>query len=202
MSVIGDTVGSIIGGITGANQAAQAQENAANQAAALSEQQFSKLEENLAPYRKLGVGSIGSLMNAAKQINPEQALGDFYNSGEYGMMSAQANNNLMAQQEALGGLGSSSIANSLQRVAPMLGQQHLGQLYSRQADDFNRQMGLVGLGQNAAAQTGSAGQNYASQAGQAYQQAGQAQAMGAMAPFQTLMGIGQMAAGAYGGGMF
>lgn len=201
-SSIGRGLGRVFGDITGSNAAAEAQTNAANRAAALSREQFNKLEANLAPYRKLGVNSISGLVNAAKDINPAIALRDFYNSGEYGMMSAQANSNLMAQQEALGGMGSSATANSLQRIAPMLGQQHLSQLFSRQADSFNRYMGMVNLGQNASAQTGAAGQRYASQAGQAYQQAGQAQAMGAMAPFQTIMSLGKMAASAYGMGMF
>ena len=78
----------------------------------------------------------------------------------------------------------------------MLGQQHLGQLYGQQADKFNRYMGMANLGQNAAAQTGAAGQRYASQAGQAYQQAGEARANEAMAAFNTKMGLANLFSGA------
>lgn len=199
MGGIGSFIGDTVGSITGSSDAADAQERAAERGAALSEAQFNKLESNLAPYRQIGTGQIPALMDAARTINPEQELQQFYDSGEYSVMNQAANRNLMANQEALGVMGSSGTENSLRRIAPQLGQNYLGQVYGRQADDFNRRMAMVGMGQNAAAQTGVAGQNYASQAGQAYNQAGQAQAMGAMAPFQTMMAIGSASAKAAGG---
>ena len=193
-------VGDVIGDITGTNQAADAQTNAANQSAALSQEQFEATKADLAPFKNFGMSMIPQLANTLQPINNEQALSDYYGGGEYAMMSNQANNNLLANAEATGGLGGSTNANNLMRVAPQLGSQHLGILNAQRADNFNMLNSLYGSGLNAAAQTGQAGQNYASQAGAAYQQAGQAQAQGALAPFQTLMGLGEMAAGAYGGG--
>lgn len=188
-------VGDVIGDITGANQAADAQTNAANQSAALSREQFEATRADLAPFKNFGMSMIPQLANALQPIDNEQALSDYYSGGEYAMMSNQANNNLLANAEATGGLGGSTNANNLMRVAPQLGSQHLGTLNAQRADNFNMLNSLYGSGLNAAAQTGQASQNYASQAGAAYQQAGQAQAQGALAPFQTVMGLGNLATG-------
>ena len=195
-------VGDVIGDITGTNKAADAQVNAANKSAALSKEQFEATQAGLAPFKDFGQSMIPGLMQNMRPIDNEQALSDYYNSGEYAMMSNQANNNLMANAEAMGGMGGSTNANNLMRIAPQMGMQHLGTLNSQRMDNFNMMNSMYGSGLNAAAQTGQAGQNYASQAGAAYQQAGQAQAQGAMAPFQTLMGLGSLGIGAYGAGMF
>ena len=195
-------VGDVIGDITGSNQAADAQTNAANQSAALSREQFEATQADLAPFKNFGLSMIPQLSNTLQPIDSEQALSDYYSGGEYAIMSNQANNNLLANAEATGGLGGSANANNLMRVAPQLGSQHLGILNAQRADNFNMLNSLYGSGLNAAAQTGQAGQNYASQAGAAYQQAGQAQAQGALAPFQTLTGLAGLGIGAYGAGIF
>ena len=195
-------IGKIIGDITGTNAAADAQTNAANQSAALQKQMFDKTQANLNPFMQAGKGAIPGLTDLLKPIDEQQALKDYYNSEQYALMGSEAQNNLLAASEAMGGMGNTSTGNSLKMIAPQMGQQHLGQLYARQADDFNRHMGVVNMGQNAAANLGNAGQNYASQAGQAYQQAGQAQAQGAMAPFQSVMGLAQLGIGGKMAGLF
>lgn len=195
-------ISNVIGSITGSNKAAKSQSDAAYKAAELQRQMFDRTQYNLSPYMDAGQMGLAGLSGSLKPINEQQALQDYYNSGQYALMGSQAQNNLLASQEATGGMGNTATANSLQMIAPQMGQQHLGQLYARQMDDFNRYMGVANMGQNAAANLGSAGQNYASQAGQAYQQAGQAQAMGAMAPFQAGMGIAQLGVSALGAGIF
>lgn len=195
-------MGKIIGKITGSDDAADAQVDAANQSAALSKEQFEATEARLNPFVNYGLSMIPGLMQNMQPIDNEQALSDYYNSGEYAMMSNQANNNLMANAEAMGGMGGSTNANNLMRIAPQMGMQHLGTLNSQRMDNFNMMNSIYGSGLNAAAQTGQAGQNYASQAGAAYQQAGQAKAQGAMAPFQSMLGLGGLALGAYGAGLF
>lgn len=198
MSVVGD----IIGSVTGTKQAAKSSANAANQAAGVSREQFEAMQAGLAPFTNFGMSMIPGLIQNMQPIDNEQALSDYYDSGEYAMMSNQANNNLMANAEAMGGMGGSTNANNLMRIAPQMGQQHLGALNSQRMDNFNMMNSMYGSGLNAAAQTGQAGQNYASQAGAAYQQAGQAKAQGAMAPFQSMMGLASLGIGAYGAGMF
>ena len=78
---------------------------------------------------------------------------------------------------------------------PNLVNQDVGIQYGQNMDRFNQAMGLVNLGQNSAAMTGNAGMNMASNAAQQYANMGQAQAMGAMAPFQTIMSGAKLATG-------
>lgn len=202
MGGIGKAVGGFIGDITGTNQAAKSQAAAANRGAHLQKQMFDQTQANLNPFMKAGQGALPGLTDLLKPIDEQQALQDYYDSEQYALMGSEAQNNLLAASEAMGGMGNTSTGNSLKMIAPQMGQQHLGQLYARQADDFNRHMGVVNMGQNAAANLGNAGQNYASQAGNAYQRAGQAQAQGAMAPFQSAMGLAQLGIGGKMAGLF
>ena len=62
--------------------------------------------------------------------------------------------------------------------------------YGQYMDNLNKNMNLINMGQNSAAMTGNAGMSMASNVAQQYGNIGQAQAMGAMAPFQSIMAIG------------
>ena len=190
MSFVGDAIGSVVGGITGANKAADAQTNAANQSAALSKEQFEQIQQNLAPFLQFGTSQLQGLGGLMQPLNRQQELAQFYSGPEFAMQSQQARLQQLAASEATGGLGSTSTGNALASIAPQLGMNYLGQREAQQADMFNRLMAGAGMGLNAAAQQGQAGQNYASQASQAYNQAGAAQAGGSMSGFNTLMGLG------------
>lgn len=182
--VIGTVAGSLIGA-EGAKDAAQTSAGGANAAAQVSSDMYYQTRDDLMPYQQAGASAIPQIMQALKPIDREQALGDYFGSGEYAMVSNQANNNLLANAEATGGLGGSTNANSLMRVAPSLGMQHLGMLEGQRADQYNQLMGVANMGQNAAAQVGNAGMNYASQAGNAYQNAGNALAAGKISQANT-----------------
>lgn len=147
---------------------------------------YQQTEGNLAPFMNAGTAGLPMLMESMKPIDREQALSDYYSGGEYAMMSGQANNNLMANAEAMGGMGGSANANNLMRIAPQMGMQHLGSLEAQQMDQYNRAMGLVNMGQNAANQTGAAGQQYASQAGNNMMNAANVNAQSQMAQANTL----------------
>lgn len=192
-------MGKIIGKITGSSDAAEAQTNAANQSAALSKEQFESTQKNLAPFLQFGTSQLQGLGGLMQPLNRQQELSQFYSGPEFAMQSQQARGQQLAAAEATGGLGATSTGNALASIAPQLGMNYLGQREAQQADLFNRLMAGAGMGLNAAAQQGQAGQNYVSQASQAFGQAGAAQAGKHLAPFQTLMQIGGMAAG---GGMF
>lgn len=187
-------VGDMVGGILGTDDAADAQVDASNKQIAVQQQMYDKGVNMMNPFLQVGYGAIPGLQQAMQPINREQALSDYYGSGEYAMMEEQAKRAALTAGEA-GGVGGSTMSNNLMRIAPQMGMQHLGLLEAQQADQFNRQMGLVNMGQNAAAMTGNAGQNFASQASQAYGQQGQAMAQKAMAPIQTITSLGSMAAG-------
>lgn len=199
MSFVGDAIGSVVGGITGSNKAADAQINAANQSAALSKEQFEAIQQNLAPFLQFGTNQLQGLQGMMQPLDRQGELAQFYSSPEFALQSRQARGQQLAASEATGGLGSTSTGNALASIAPQLGMSYLGQREAQQADLFNRLFAGAGMGLNAAAQQGQAGQNYVSQASQAFGQAGAAQAGKHLAPFQTLMQIGGMASG---GGMF
>ena len=198
MSFVGDAIGSVVGGITGANKAADAQTNAANQSAALSKEQFEQIQQNLAPFLQFGTSQLQGLGGLMQPLNRQQELAQFYSGPEFAMQSQQARGQQLAASEATGWLGSTSTGNALASIAPQLGMNYLGQREAQQADMFNRLFAGAGMGLNAAAQQGQAGQNYASQASQAYNQAGAAQAGGSMSGFNTLMGLGGAFIGAGG----
>ena len=183
-------VGDIIGDITGANQAAEAQTNAANQSAAISKEQFEAIQKNLAPFLQFGTNQLQGLQGVMQPLNRQEELATYYSSPEFALQSRQARGQQLAAAEATGGLGSTSTSNALASIAPTLGMSYLGQREAQQADLFNRLMAGASMGLNAAAMQGAAGQNYVSQASNAFNQAAAAQAGGATSGFNTLMGLG------------
>ncbi len=198
MSFVGDAIGSVVGGITGSNKAAEAQKDAASQSAALSKEQFEAIQKNLAPFLQFGTSQLQGLGGLMQPLNRQQELAQFYQSPEFAMQSQQARGQQLAAAEATGGLGSTSTGNALASIAPQLGMGYLGQREAQQADLFNRLMAGAGMGLNAASMQGQASQNYVSQASNAFGQYGAAQAGKHLAPFNTLMQIGGMFAGAGG----
>ena len=194
-------VGDIVGDITGSNKAAKAQERAAANSIAMSERQFNEMKGLLSPYNQVGMSAIPSLMQSTQPFDADKAAADYLNSGRYAMSEEALNRSLATQSEAAG-VGGSAMANAMANALPNLVNQDVGVQYGQHMDRFNQAMGLVNLGQNSAAMTGNAGMNMASNVAQQYGNIGQAQAMGAMAPFQSIMAIGNTAAKAFGGGMF
>ena len=206
----------VVGKITGSDRAAGAQENAARaqvqigkEQAAVQRDMYNKTRQDLTPFMNAGKAALPALQQTLAPVDRTAALAQYFQGPEYEMMQDQAQRNQLAASEAMGGLGATSTANSLATIAPQLAMQHLSGLEAANMDQYNRAMGLVNLGQSSAARTGAAAQNYASGAAQAlntqaqgHNMAGQAQAMGAMAPMQTMMQLGGMAMGAMGGGMF
>ena len=194
-------VGDIIGDITGSNKAAKAQEKAASNSLAMSERQFNEMKGLLSPYNQVGMSAIPSLMQSMQPFDADKAAADYLNSGRYAMSEEALNRSLATQSEAAG-VGGSAMANAMANSLPNLINQDVGIQYGQNTDRFNQAMGLVNLGQNSAAMTGNAGMNMASQAAQQYANMGQAQAMGAMAPLQTLTSLGTLGLGAYALGVF
>ena len=198
MSFVGDAIGSFVGDITGSNKAVDAQVGMANQSATLSKEQFEEIQNNLAPFLQFGTNQLQGLGGLMQPLNRQQELAQFYQSPEFALQSRQARGQQLAASEATGGLGSTSTGNALASIAPTLGMSYLGQREAQQADLFNRLMAGAGMGLNAASMTGQAGQNYVSQASNAFNQAGAAQAGGAISGFNTLMGLGGTFIGAGG----
>lgn len=193
-------VGDLVGEITGSNDAAEAQTKYAEMSAAEKRRQFDRMVELMDPYNQVGMSSLANVMTMP-EFNADQAAADYLNSGRYAMSEEALNRSLATQSEAAG-VGGSALSNAMANALPMLINQDVSRQYGESMDRFNKSMGLVNLGQNSAAMTGNAGMNFASSVGNDYGNIGEAKAMKAMAPFQSLMAIGNTAAKMYGSGMF
>lgn len=193
MSGITKTIGSVIGGITGTSAAADAQVNAANKANAMQQQMYKDQVQRMTPYYDAGSTALSGLQNLVN--NRSGTLADYYNSSEYSGLANLARYQQLAGAEATGGLGSTATSNALATIAPQLGQQYLNSQY-------NNLMGLTGVGMNAANTMNASGSNYANAYGNNMSQIGAAQAGKETAGFNSLMGLGGLALGAYGSGLF
>lgn len=182
-------------------RASKTQAQAAEAGQRLSQEQFEAIQKNMAPFLEFGTAQLPGLQGLMQPLNRQDELAAYYKSPEFSMMSRQARGQQLAASEATGGLGSTSTSNALASIAPQLGMSYLGQREAQQADLFNRLMSGAGMGLNAAAMTGQAGQQYASQAANALNQAGAARAGGQLA-MGNLIGNIAGAVGGYYGGMF
>ena len=144
-------VGNVVGGIAGANaaeNAAETQAGAADRATALTEKAYQDYLDMTKPYREAGVNALGKLTRG--EILPEP--GYAFRLGE-GMKA------LERVQAARGNMLSGGALKAGQRYAQDLASQEYGNAY-------NRLTNIAGLGQAATTNAGTAGQNYASQAGE------------------------------------
>ncbi len=139
------------------------QADATKYAAELQNEQFNRIQNQLAPYEAAGIPALNQLQNLSTLSGQNTALNDYYNSDQYKQLNAQAKYGILSAGEATGGLGNTSTSNSLAAIAPQLGQNYL----SSQMQNYSN---LLSVGQNAAAGTASAGQTYANNAGALAQQ--------------------------------
>ncbi|MCX8958315.1 DNA transfer protein [Erwinia psidii] len=185
MGGIGKTISSVVGGLTGTNDAANAQVSAANSANAMQQQIYNDQVERMTPYYNAGSSALSGLQNLVN--NRSGTLADYYNSSEYAGLANQARYQQLASAEATGGLGSTATSNALASIAPQLGQQYLSSQYSNL-------MGLTGVGMSAANTLNTSGSNYANAYSNNVNQIGSAQAGNALANGQALtQGIGFLA---------
>jgi hypothetical protein len=213
MSIGGAILGSSLLGagasIIGGNKAAKAQTKAANQATALSREQYNKGLELTAPFRELGIGAIPGLQSMVDQpVTPfkfrdaSTYLNDYFKGPEYEALNAQAQDQILRNAAATGGFRSGGTQANLAMIAPTLGIQALqrqnsqdlqeyGTNQSANADRFNQLYGITNLGANIATGNANAGANFASQAGQNAMYAGNAKAANYMNTADALTGLGK-----------
>lgn len=163
--------GKLFGDITGSNQAAKGAENAANaqiQAAqdsnALMKYMYDTNRTDLTPYRQVGGGAL-NMLAAMSGLNPDgtQRTGGadfsaFTNSPGYQFALDQGQQSLQRQLAASGMSGSGAAMKEAQRYGQGVAGQQFGGYMNRLAN-------LAGVGQSATNQTGAYGQQYATQAG-------------------------------------
>ena len=144
-------VGNVVGGIAGANaaeKAAETQAAAADRAMALQEKMYQDYLDMTKDYREAGVNALGKLTR-----------GEIINEPGYAFRLGEGMKALERVQAARGNMLSGGALKAGQRYAQDLASQEYGNAYNRLAN-------IAGLGQTATTQAGTAGQNYASQAGE------------------------------------
>jgi hypothetical protein len=210
VSFIGNAVGKIVGGITGANQQAKAAgaaaaTQAASAQAGIDEQrrQFDELQALLRPYVDAGTGSLSAQQNliglggAGSQRN---AINAIQNGAEFQALNRQGQSAILQNASATGGLRGGNVQAALSQFSPNL----LNSLINQQ---YQRLGGLTQLGQNSAAGVGNAGMQSAGNIANLLQQQGAATAGGQLArggavrqAFGDALSIGSAIAGAGGFG--
>lgn len=184
MSFIGNAVGRVVGGITGARQQAQAAEAAAATQAGASEaaiaeqrRQFDMLTELLRPYVEAGQPALqGQQALIGLRGAPEQqaAISAIEQSPFFQSAVRQGEEALLQRASATGGLRGGNIQAALAQFRPQM-------LESQIAQQYERLGGLTTLGQRSAAGQGAAGMETAGSIGNLLAQRGAALAGGQIA---------------------
>jgi hypothetical protein len=169
--------------LLGANRSANAARDAANSqsasaAAGIAEQrrQFDSIQQMLAPFVGAGTDALSGLLDFSGlngQDAQAAAIGGVENSAEYASQVGAAENAMLQNTAATGGLRGGNTQRALAEVRPTI----LNGLVNQQ---YGRLGGLATMGQSSAVQTGTAGQNMAGQVSNLYAQQGAAQAGGAL----------------------
>lgn len=184
MSFIGNAIGRVVGGITGAKQQAQAAEAAAATQAGASEaaiaeqrRQFDILTELLRPYVEAGQPALqGQQALIGLRGAPEQqaAISAIEQSPFFQSAVRQGEEALLQRASATGGLRGGNIQAALAQFRPQM-------LESQIAQQYERLGGLTSLGQASAAGQAGAGMQSAGAIGNLLAQRGAALAGGQIA---------------------
>ena len=184
MSFIGNAVGKVVGGITGASQQAKAAEAAAgtqaaasNEAIAEQRRQFDMLTELLRPYVEAGQPALqGQQALIGLRGAPEQqaAITALEQSPFFQSAVRQGEEALLQRASATGGLRGGNIQAALAQFRPQMLESQISQQYDRLG-------GLTSLGQASAAGQASAGMQSAGAIGKLLEQRGAALAGGQLA---------------------
>jgi hypothetical protein len=160
-----------------ARRAANAQSSAADAGIAEQQRQFDAIQEMLAPYREAGTKALSGQLDLAGLGAPgsqQAAIDNLRRSPQFTSLLQQGEESILSNASATGGLRGGNTQAALAQFSPAL-------LASTINDQYARLGGLAQMGQNAAAQTGSFGQQSTSNVLDLLQQRGAAQAGGHIA---------------------
>ncbi|WP_052285697.1 hypothetical protein [Kluyvera genomosp. 1] len=178
------------GYMKGSDGGAKAQAQATQQGIDLQREMWQTNMNNLAPFTPLAQQYVSQLQNLSSLEGQNSALNSYYNSDQYKGLADQARYQSLASAEATGGLGSTATGNQLASIAPTLGQNWL----SGQMSNYQN---LANIGLGALTGQANAGQSYANNMSQLYQQ----QASAAAANANKQSGFGSFISGAGAGAM-
>ena len=186
--------GSLIGGVSQAyagQRAAGTQADAINRAIDLQAQQRREDIARLQPRLDAGNNALAQMQGGAfaQPAAFKFGAGDYQEDPGYAFRLAEGDKLLKRRQSVGGNLFSSQALRNAQEYGQGMASQEFGNAYQRAIDaynadvarsntGYNRLAGLADVGQTAGTQIGTAGQNYATNAGNLMGQAGQATAAG------------------------
>lgn len=189
-------LGSLGGGLVsafGANSAAKAQTNAANNALALQKEQFDKQLELQAPFREAGLKGQNRLMELLGLAGDPNAQGygsamrdfgmqDFQTDPGYQFRQQQGQQALERSASARGGLLGGAAMKDAMRFNQGLASDEYTNAFNRfqtnRSNKLNPLQSLSGMAQTSTNNLQQASSNYANSAGEAMMQAGNARASG------------------------
>lgn len=206
LSVFGNKIGDIVGGITGANQQADAaqqasiiQANSANAGIEEQRRQFDKLVEIMAPYVTAGENALPQMTALAGGGSPGEeraAIAAIQASPEYQSLIRNGEEAMLQHASATGGLRGGNIQGAMAQYRPQILADLINSRYARLGK-------IAGLGQASATGQAEAGLNTGTNIANLYGQQGSALAGGQIAAggktrqgFNDLMNIGGTVAGA------
>lgn len=159
---MGDTLGKITdpGDFLGAQGAKKAQKTSADlgyKTLAMQQDWMDYIKGMYEPYNQAGLSALSSQMGMINDLNSPIDYAAIQAGPEYAAMSQAANQNLMANQEAMGGMGSTSTGNALGastfNILNQLGQQQRAD----QMNQFNAYGAMSGQGMQGSQGLGSFG---------------------------------------------
>lgn len=158
---------SLLGGAlssSSSKKAAKQQAAAAEAATQVQKDMYDQTRNDLSPYRDAGSTALSQLMGQMGTngyFNQTYTGQDIYNDPSYQFRLNQGLDSVQSGAAAQGGLLSGATLKALNNYAQDSASQEYSNAYSRfnadQTNRYNRLANLVGVGQNAAAQTGNAG---------------------------------------------
>lgn len=177
------------GHMKGGDGGAGAQAKATQKGIDLQRQMWQTNMQNLAPFTPLAQQYISQLQDLSTIQGQGNALNQYYNSQQYKDLADQARYQSLNAAEATGGLGSTATSNQLATIAPTLGQNWL-------SGQMNNYQNLANIGLGALTGQSTAGQNYANNMSQLFQQQANASAASANQPSTGQKMLGGAASGA------
>lgn len=176
----------------GSDGGSKAQAKATQQGIDLQREMWQTNMQNLAPFTPLASQYVNQLQGLSTLQGQNTALNQYYNSDQYKGLADQARYQALQSAEATGGLGSTATSNQLASIAPSLGQNWL-------SGQMNNYQNLANIGLGALTGQANAGQSYANNVGQLYQQQAAASAASANQPSKLQGALSGAAAGAAAG---
>lgn len=161
----------IIGKLTGSDKQAKAANNAANlqyqstkEASQTQKDMYDQTRKDLSPYTQAGTSALAQIMGGMGpngQFMQAYSGQDIYDDPSYQFRLQQGQDSIQSGAAAQGGLLSGATQKALLNYGQEAASQEYNNAYNRfnadQTNQYNRLANLVGMGQNAAAQTGNAG---------------------------------------------